>query len=213
MLLHGKDIVGKMIVEADTDEEKGSVKDIMIEKNKPFLACLSFEMAMPHKEDDADAMKESFTNNLTSMGGSSLWNADSGTPLHQEDAETIDEKQLYILPKDQIMRITDKAVTMTGTERQSEPNEMQHYSLSYLKNLELETDDGEKLGKIKDVLVEEKEKKVMGLKLSEGFWEKLISDGTKYMPYPIEMKLEGDKMIVDSSLKEQLYDEHEQLLE
>lgn len=212
LILNGRDVIGKDIVAANTDEVKAKVKDLMIEKNRPFLACLTFELELPHKEKDAEVMKESFTKNVTSMGGSSLWNVDSGTPLHQKDAETIDEKQIYIIPRDQIMRITDKAVLMAGTERESESFETEHFSLTYLKNFKVESTDGEELGKIKDVIIEEKEKKIIGMKLSEGFWEKLVSDGTKYLPYTADMKWEEDKLIVDASMKDQLYDEQEQLL-
>lgn len=214
MILHGKEIIGKEIVMADTNEERAKVKDLMIEKNMPFIACLTFELNLPSKDGGAEVTEESFTKNVTSMGGSSLWNVDDGTPLHQKDANILNEsqKQTYILPKEQIMRITDKAVIMTGTEKENESNEMEHFSLSHLKNFEVETTDGEKLGKIKDVVIEEKEKKIIGLKLSEGFWEKLIANGTKYMPYITDMEWQEDKLIVDSGMKDQLYDEFEQLL-
>ncbi|HET7658616.1 MAG TPA: PRC-barrel domain-containing protein [Bacillales bacterium] len=212
MILLGKDVIGKKIVDADTNEEKAKVKDLLIEKNKPLLACLSFELEAPSPEENTELKQESFTRNATAMGSSSLWNTDAGTPLHQDAAKVIKEKQTYIVPREQIMRMTDRAVLMTGSEVEDETFEIEHFSVSYLKDFEIETEDGEKLGKVKDVVLEEKEKKVIGLKLSEGFWEKLVSDGTKYMPYVSNAKWEVDKLIVDSSMKDRLVDEYEQLV-
>lgn len=214
MILLGKHVVDKKIVHADNDEEKSEVKDLLIQKNKPEIAYLTFEIKTPvdgmgPEEDGSKAV-----DTVNALGGRSpgQWNVTTGTAPPEAAPPNKETKQLFLLPKEQIERITTNAVVMEGTERHEELWEEECYSYLSLKNREVETEDGEKLGKIKDIVIEELEKKVIGLKLSEGFWEKLISDGTKYMPYEGFVEWGADKIIVESSMKDRLVDEYEQLV-
>ncbi|HEX7063570.1 MAG TPA: PRC-barrel domain-containing protein [Bacillales bacterium] len=210
MILLGKHVADKKIVHVDNDEEKSEVKDILISKEKPEIAFLTYEIKMPIGEI-GEAEDGTGEGPVSAIGGTDPGVRPGSAPPEAVPPNT-EKKQYFLIPKDQIDRITTNAVVMKGTEVQGESGEEEYYSYLSLKGREIESEDGEKLGKIKDIVIEEIEKKIIGLKLSEGFWEKLIGDGTKYMPYEGFVEWNYDKIVVKTSIKDQLVDEYEQLL-
>ncbi|HET7522325.1 MAG TPA: PRC-barrel domain-containing protein [Bacillales bacterium] len=205
MIISGDEVIGKKIVHMDNDEKKSEVEDILMDK-EGNVAYLSFGMDVPVEDNNAEGGGRPF--DAVTVG--------SGNPVHlTPELEPLPKmaRQLFFIPREQIERMTANAVIMKGTEIEEERLD-QPEVLSYLmlRGRAVETGDGEPLGKIKDLVLEERDKKVIGLKLSEGFWEKLIGDGTKYMPYGGIKEWTEEKIIVASQMADQLVDEREQLV-
>lgn len=214
MLMLGKEIMNKKIVHIDNDEEKAKVDDILLHKDKADMAYLTFELDAPIVDPhmngpagDDQAFEVASASGSQSMPGNWAATTDAGSSVKTK-------KQTFFIPEAEIERITANAVLMKGTEVEQEHGErMEHASLSALLDRSVETEGGEKVGKIKDVVIEESEKKIIGFKLSEGLWEKIVGDGTKYMPYTgiIDWTEEGP-LIVESWTLDQLVDDYEQLI-
>ncbi|HEU5139315.1 MAG TPA: PRC-barrel domain-containing protein [Bacillales bacterium] len=210
----GKDVIDKTIVHVEDDQEKAKVKDLLIRKDRPEMAYLTFDLKIPSGEIGENEDGRGALDTVRAGGGvkPATWNINQGTAPPEVTPSAGGEKRFFLIPKEQIERISSNAVVMSGTEVQEESREIDCYSYSLLKDREIETEDGETLGKIKDIVIEEREKKIIGFKLSEGFWEKLIGDGTKYMSYDGIIEWKDDKIIVKASVKDQLVDEYEQLV-
>ncbi|HET7580019.1 MAG TPA: PRC-barrel domain-containing protein [Bacillales bacterium] len=214
MILSGNDILGKIIVQRETNEEKSKVNDLLIEKNQPYIAYLTFELEKPADHPDTLEQDQRVAESL-SAGGRSPAMRNFMPPGRSAPGTAATEKMKkvpFLIPRNQIERMTENAVIMEGTEAEAEKQGEENFSYSALKDCEVKTEDGEKLGKIKDIVIEEMEQKVIGLKLSEGFWETLTGDGTKYMPYDGGVEWQVDKILVKNSLKDRLVDQFEELL-
>ncbi|HET7626901.1 MAG TPA: PRC-barrel domain-containing protein [Bacillales bacterium] len=213
MIVLGKDILGKTIVHVDNDEEKAKVKDLLFDRNELSITYLTYEIDKPTDETKTLQEEQRVLDSIAAGGprNTSQWNATPGIRLGANQMFD-SEKQTFFIPAAQIDRMTEKAVTMKGSEKESPAERDDSLSCLFLLDLPVEDEEGEKIGKIKDLVVEEKEKRVIGLKLSEGFWEKIIGDGSKYLSIEgIELWLD-EKVIVKTAEKENLQDDMTALL-
>lgn len=215
MLMLGKDVLDKKIVHVDNDDEKAKVKDIILILNKDNvgIAYLTFEIDAPVEEGEAEAANGgSRAFDVAEASGIQTTPGNWGASTEKKPSVKT-RKQLFLIPAKQVERITDQAVVMKGTEVEQDFGKLaDHVSLSALIDQNVETKAGEKIGKVKDVVLEEQEKKIIGFKLSEGLWEKIVGDGTKYMPSNGVIDWKEGQLTVESRVADQLVDEYEQLV-
>lgn len=211
MVLLGKDILGKKVVHEDNGENemnKSEVKDILIQKDQPRIAYLTFEMKILTGQGDSDEELRRVAHSISAAGSnmnSGLANTTPGFSAQGSPSSGQAEKRLYLIPSEKITRISESAVIIHGSEIE-ESKDQQTFSLSFLKDFEVKTKDEETLGKVKDIVIDDSEMNVIGFKLSEGFWGKL-AHGAKYMPYRGILEWKDGEMIVESSMKEKLVDD------
>lgn len=212
MLMLGKDVLDKKIVHVDNDEEKAKVKDILLNKNTAGIAYLTFEIDGPVQNEETTNGGGGRAFDVANAGGIQTTPGNWGSTT-QRVPSVKTRKQLFLIPAEQIERITAAAVTMKGTEIEQDLGSLEdHVALTTLAGQDVETESGEKIGKIKDIVLEEREKKVIGFKLSEGLWEKIVGDGTKYMSFDGIVDWAGNQLVVESRVADQLVDEYEQLI-
>jgi uncharacterized protein YrrD len=100
---------------------------------------------------------------------------------------------------------------MRSNERESSDPEGT-FSHSFMKNKHVETNSGESLGKIKDIVIDWDKKRVIGMELSEGFWAKLLSDGKQYLSWDAMYNWSEDTIIVPDHEKEKLKKDYNELV-
>jgi sporulation protein YlmC with PRC-barrel domain len=90
-------------------------------------------------------------------------------------------KETFFIPWHQVVEINEHKLTFKGNERQKEePQEC--YSYISFKGWTVVGRDGEKIGKIKDLLMDIGRQQVVGLVVSEGVWKSMIGSGERFMP-------------------------------
>lgn len=211
MLMLGKDVMDKEIVHVDNDEEQAKVKDILLNKDTAGIAYLTFEIDGPVQEADTTG-SGSRAFDVANAGGIQTTPGNWGSTTERVPSVKT-RKQLFLIPAEQIERITAHAVIMKGTEVEQDLGVLEdHISLAALIDQSVKTKAGEGIGKIKDIVLEEREKKVIGFKLSEGLWEKIIGDGTKYMAFDGIVDWKENQLIVESRMADQLVEGYGQLI-
>lgn len=212
MILLGKEILGKAIIHQDTNEKKSEVQEILIHKDQPKIVYLTFEINAPNEPGQSDQEIRRIASTINASGASLNAGLSNATPGYTGPGAPVPEghkKHTYLIASEQISNISDNAVIMHGSESEGAADE-EAFSLSHLEDFQVKTTDGESLGKIKDIVIDEEGMKVVGLSLSEGFWQTL-AHGTKYMPYSGIVQWKEDELIVEDTMKEQLVDHREQL--
>ncbi|MBY6035125.1 PRC-barrel domain-containing protein [Fictibacillus nanhaiensis] len=90
-------------------------------------------------------------------------------------------KETYFIPWHQVVNVDEEKLVFTGNERQKEePTEC--YSFMAVKDWNVIDQNGEKIGKIKDLVMDANRQQVVGFVLSEGFWKSLLGHDEKFMP-------------------------------
>jgi sporulation protein YlmC with PRC-barrel domain len=90
-------------------------------------------------------------------------------------------KETFYIPWHQVVNIDEEKLVFEGNERQKEePQEC--YSFMSVKDWTVIDQNGEKVGKIKDLVLDTDRQQVVGFLVTEGFWKKLIGSDDKYMP-------------------------------
>ncbi len=84
-------------------------------------------------------------------------------------------------------------------------------SVDGLLNNELVTEEGKEVGKIKDIYLNIDKHRLEGVKLSEGFWQKLTGHGTKYLPASAVIKWMPEPVICRDPVEDFLTDEPEEM--
>lgn len=99
----------------------------------------------------------------------------------------------------------------TGAEKVEESERADSLSIDALLKKEIVTEEGKEVGKIKDIFVEIDKNRVEGIKISEGFWQKLMGDGTKFLPLEAVVKWAPEPVIVKDPVEDYLMDEVEDI--
>jgi uncharacterized protein YrrD len=90
-------------------------------------------------------------------------------------------KETYFIPWNQVKELDEDKLLFTGNEQQrDEPKEC--YSYKAIIDWSVIDQNGENIGKIKDIIVDSDLQQVVGFSLSEGFWKNLMGHDNKYIP-------------------------------
>ncbi len=90
-------------------------------------------------------------------------------------------KETFFIPWHQVKEFDEDKLVFSGNELQrDEPKEC--YSYMGIKDWNVIDQDGEKIGKIKDLIIDTDRQQVIGFSLAEGFWKNLFGHDDKYMP-------------------------------
>jgi sporulation protein YlmC with PRC-barrel domain len=190
-LILGKDIIDSKIVHVNNEVEDSTVKNILLNMEARKLCYLTLKLKKPSNEMDERKHKSLLE----------LLN-----PFSDPDGM---EKQLYLIPEEQIEQMMPGNVVMKGKkiEQEREIPRMECTSYSITKEFKVETESGEELGKIKDIVLNREERELVGLQLGEGLW----NNETKYMPYDGIVEWGREKLIVSDDITEKMGDEVNQL--
>ncbi|KNF09888.1 PRC-barrel domain-containing protein [Gottschalkia purinilytica] len=130
-----------------------------------------------------------------------------------KDAEIIKFCSIKSIGKDAVFVEDCKVV-----EKSSSDIEISSIIMSDNKSIieeEVLTEDGESLGHIKDILLDENKGKIMGFILTDGFIDD-IKDGRNVLPNDLGITFGEDVLIVNDELKDKFYkykNEYKKLLE
>ncbi|MGC4377737.1 PRC-barrel domain-containing protein [Fictibacillus sp. Mic-4] len=208
MLIKGKDLLNMKVVHQHTGKTNIELSSILLNKNDYSLCCLAFTEKALIEERKKEALNEPdnrlVENVIAATNG--LGAANAGIPGRMPPIAGQEYvKETFYIPVDEIVSI-DNVILYKGNERQTEETE-NCFPAGQLKNWEVEMADGEKIGKIKDIVFETRSMKAVGFELSEGFWSKLLGEGTKYMPLEGKVDWLNEKWIVSPVMKDQLVEE------
>lgn len=211
MLVKGHDLLDKKVKHAETKEDNIDLNGILLNKYDFSLCYLSFEEttpAEPGREESFDPIDRNMLNVQAATSGI----GSQSTPLSGTGytaTEPSYQKETFYIPWHEIVSIDDDIVYQ-GNERQiDEPEEC--YLTTVLYGWTVETTEGEKIGKIKDVVVDTISKKAVSLEIAEGFWSKLMGNGNKYIPIAGEPQWLEGRWIVEPELKDHIKDDKEDI--
>jgi sporulation protein YlmC with PRC-barrel domain len=97
------------------------------------------------------------------------------------ETEVRSPKETFFIPWHQIIALDEDKVVFKGNERQIE-EPVECYSFQAIKDWTVIDQNNEKIGKIKDLVMDTENQQVMGFMLSEGFWKSLLGHDEKFMP-------------------------------
>jgi sporulation protein YlmC with PRC-barrel domain len=119
-------------------------------------------------------------------------------------------KETFFIPWHQVVAVDEERLVFEGNERQQEePKEC--YSYRAVKDWPVVDQNGEKIGKIRDLVMDTDRKQVVGFALSEGFWKNLFGQEDKYMPVTGQPDWKTQEWKIQRTPDLLLKDSHEEL--
>lgn len=207
MILTGKQLIEATILHAATGEKEGNVDDLLLNFKRKKLDYMTFKVLRPEKETQdttGDRTLQIF------MDGTHPQNVPATAMTMPEPDHATEE--IRLIPHESIETLAEGTVTMSGTEREEgQRRPLETHSYEWLKGFSVETKSGEKIGKLKDVLIRSEDRTIVGLQLDEGWLEKVIGEGTKYMVLEDEVDVEVERIIIKRDDPPRLFDQIEEL--
>ncbi|MCK6258113.1 PRC-barrel domain-containing protein [Fictibacillus sp. KIGAM418] len=211
MLLKANDLLDKKVKHSETKEDNIDLSGILLNKYDFSLCYLSFEETVPADPGNEESF-DPIDKNVLNMQAATSGIGSQSTPLSGTGypvAARSYYKETYYIPWHDIISLDDDIVYQ-GNERQIE-EPVECMASSIFDGWTVETIDGEKIGKIKDVILDTISKKAVAIEIAEGFWSKLLGEGNKYMPIAGEPNWVEEKWIVEPELKDHLVNEKEDI--
>lgn len=148
---------------------------------------------------------------VKSMGGSGSSGNIGNIPQAEGLPRTNTSNVQYYFIKAENVSIEGDKIYYKGAIKEGDYVIEDAVSLEGILNDEIVTEEGKEVGKIKDVYLNIDLNRLEGLKLSEGFWQKLKGDGTKYLPVSAIVKWAPEPVICKDPIEEYLADEIEEM--
>ncbi|WP_270179640.1 PRC-barrel domain-containing protein [Alkalihalobacillus sp. CinArs1] len=151
------------------------------------------------KNLEPDHHAEDVLNSIQASGGQYTHD---NYPVTDDDFE-VSEKESVFIPYSGLSWNGSQPV-INNREDEVKPTELaNHYSYNLLCKAEVHTEDGQKLGKVRDVYIA-KTGEVEGLELSEGFLSDFLMSGQPYMKVNESVKLVDGNVIVPKDFHKEL---------
>jgi sporulation protein YlmC with PRC-barrel domain len=163
---------------ASIDEHK--VNDILFNMYDHRLCYFTYSVenrGQDHEEMPADRHMETVVAATSGIGTQNTPMTGSAYP----ETNYSQVKETYFIPWHQVVDIQEDKLVFEGNERQKE-EPVECYSYMAVKDWPVIDQTGEKVGKIKDLVMDTERQQVTGFVLSEGFWKSLLGHDEKYMP-------------------------------
>jgi PRC-barrel domain len=180
MKLSAEKIVGAKAEHEAAPLDEHKVNDILFNMYDHRLCYFTFtiENRSPEREEmPADRHMETV---VAATSGIGTQNTPMTVSAYSETNYSA-VKETYFIPWHQVVDINEDKLVFEGNERQKEePTEC--YSYMAVKDWTVIDQSGEKVGKIKDLVMDTERQQVVGFVLSEGFWKSLLGHDEKYMP-------------------------------
>jgi sporulation protein YlmC with PRC-barrel domain len=178
MVVYAEKMIGKKAEHNAAPLNDHKVTDILFNKYDHRLCYFTYsDVQEKHNFDRGDdhmetvvAATSGMNSHNTPMTGGSL-----------SETQVRETKETFFIPWHQIVEMNEDKIVFSGNERQiDEPLEC--YSYMAVKDWTVIDQNNEKVGKIKDLVVDDKNQQVIGFMLSEGFWKSLLGHDEKFMP-------------------------------
>lgn len=122
------------------------------------------------------------------------------------------KKNSKIINFDEILFIGNDFIVINNKEDVKTTNNtitsLVHYESQNILDYEVKYEDGETIGYIKDIIVDENNGKILGYILTDGIFEDLIN-GRNILPNLKDINYLDDSIIVPKSIKDKFYDNQE----
>ncbi|MFC7393580.1 PRC-barrel domain-containing protein [Scopulibacillus cellulosilyticus] len=199
-----------LIYAQSNEQDRRTVKDILINGNERAVSYFVYEDQQNDKFADVKMVEKSM-DMFGAMGSGSQGNVgnipSSDVPIYGNEQS----KQLYFINAG-ACKIESQKIYYNGQVRSEDATiDSKFLSLKEMINRKCVTEEGTEIGTIKDFVIDPVQKKIKGLKLSEGFWERLTGKGIKFLPAETVIKWSPDPLIVKEEAKNQLLDNEQQL--
>ncbi|KSU83598.1 PRC-barrel domain-containing protein [Fictibacillus enclensis] len=204
MLIKGTDLLDKKVRHAEANEDNIELNGILLNKYDFSLCYLTFEEAVP-ADPGNDKSFDAVDRSVLDMQAATSGIGSQSTPISGTGYPVTTKtriKETYYIPWHEIVSL-DEDIVYQGNERQlDEPEECLESTI--FKGWTVETTEGDKIGKIHDLIFDTIAKKAVALEMTEGFWSKLMGEGNKYLPIAGEPHWAEEKWIVEPELKDHL---------
>lgn len=122
------------------------------------------------------------------------------------------KKNSKIINFDEILFIGNDSIVINNKEDVKTTNNtmtsLSHYESQNILDYEVKYEDGETIGYIKDIIVDENNGKILGYILTDGIFEDLIN-GRNILPNLKDINYLDDSIIVPKSIKDKFYENQE----
>ncbi|KZE64636.1 hypothetical protein AWM68_10875 [Fictibacillus phosphorivorans] len=163
-----------------TEQTEHTINDILFNMYEHRLCYFTYTMenySNQREEVPADKHMETV---VAATSGIGTQNTPFTGSAHSETNESY-TKDTFFIPWHQVKDFNEDKLVFAGIEQQrDEPKEC--YSFRTIKDWSVIDQDGEKIGKIKDLIIDADRQQVIGFSLSEGFWKNLFGNDDKFMP-------------------------------
>ncbi|TLS39052.1 PRC-barrel domain-containing protein [Pseudalkalibacillus caeni] len=214
MAIAGKELMDMTIVGKNTPDLKSKVENFYFDSRLGNIEFLEYDerLYVNHTENLAahnDHHADEVLNSVEASGGFS----NSNYPVTDDDRKENKMNKAIVLPFNQIEEIKNKRIVVSESADEMDYEMLNHLaSYNQLKGAEVKTDDGREFGKVKDIIIDSDEEKVVALGLSDGLWSDLIGEGKQYLPFTEIVRLEGNQVIVENHAEEMLRDRFDDFL-
>jgi sporulation protein YlmC with PRC-barrel domain len=178
MLVYAEQMIGTKAEHDAAPLNSHVVNDILFNKYDHRLCYFTF--SEENNEQDYSRGDDHMETVVAATSGMNSYN----TPLtggEQAGTHVRTAKETYFIPWNQVVEMKEERIVFTGNERQLE-EPLECYSFLALKDWTVIDQNNEKVGKIKDLVIDSKSQQVVGFMLSEGFWKSLLGSDEKFMP-------------------------------
>ncbi|KGP74386.1 PRC-barrel domain-containing protein [Pontibacillus yanchengensis] len=187
MNLLASNLINATITHSDSENEKATVHDVFIDLEQQKLGYVTLKLHKPPHE-----MEEQESKSLLEKLNPFINNGKS--------------KKLYYIPDYKIETIKPGMLTMSGQKVEEElkspsPNCHSH---TKLQEIPIESETGERLGELEEIILNTNDKTIIGLMLEE-------EQNKPYLPCEYVVSWNEDKIIVASGAQLKLLDYLEQL--
>jgi PRC-barrel domain len=180
MKLSAEKIIGAKAEHDAAPLDKHKVNDILFNMYDHRLCYFTFtiENRTPDREEmPADRHMETVVAATSGIGTQNT--PMTGSAYSETNYSAV--KETYFIPWHQVVDINEDKLVFEGNERQKE-EPIECYSYMAVKDWKVIDQSGEKVGKIKDLIMDTERQQIVGFVLSEGFWKSLLGHDEKYMP-------------------------------
>jgi uncharacterized protein YrrD len=214
MLIKGRDLIGKPIIHTDTSkpEIEPVVHDLLLNEATLNVISLILNEKTPIKNEGEPNLETEMHDVVFAAGASYGMGPISNTPMITETDIHHDDlmEQTYYVDVNKIIDINATVLKMVSNEREAhDPDNT--FAFTKLQELHVQTEQGQHLGKITDIVIDWDKKQMVGVELYEGFWASIVSDGVKYMGIEAPILVRENKLIVPNRKEHELTDDYEEL--
>ncbi|GGB47775.1 PRC-barrel domain-containing protein [Fictibacillus barbaricus] len=180
MKLSAEKLIGIKAQHDTAELTEHRIDDILFNMYDHRLCYFTFSVennSYQHEEMPADQHMETVVAATSGIGTQNTPLTGSAYPETNQNYK----KETYYIPWHRVKEFNEDRLLFAGNEQQrDEPIEC--YSFQAIKDLPVIDQDGEKIGKINDLIVDTDRQQVIGFSLSEGFWKSLFGHSDKFMP-------------------------------
>ncbi|TCP26651.1 PRC-barrel domain protein [Scopulibacillus darangshiensis] len=206
MLISFNELKKYPLVFFNSDEDSHELSDILFDGESGTLANFVYE---EQKRESAEN-RESYTDKSFEMVeamGSSVTGTVGSLPQSEGLPREPKKHVQYFFIDAKAAIIEDSKIHYKGSVKGEGAVKDQLISVSDLIRRRLTSEEDQQIGKVKDIMIDIDQKAIKGLKISEGFWERLVGEGMKYLPAsaivkwypePLIVKEPADKYLLDS---------------